>query len=141
MPGVPGGAAFGWLMLAVALWSLTSAMHTLVGDRDVRITIAKVQYLGIAPIGVLWLLFTTGYSRVSWPGERLVRVLVWAVPVGLAGLARVTSLFQRVTEDSTSIGSSERKGPSSHAPCMVYTCPTTPHTHLSDHDVIALTSY
>jgi len=64
---VPGGAAFGWMMIAIALWSLTSAIHTLVDDYDTRILIAKFQYLGIAPIGVLWLLFTTDYSRVTWP--------------------------------------------------------------------------
>ena len=33
-------------------------MHTLVDDREARIVIAKFQYLGVAPIGVLWLLFT-----------------------------------------------------------------------------------
>jgi signal transduction histidine kinase len=106
--GVPGGAAFGWLMLAVALWSLTSAMHTLVGDRDVRVTIAKVQYLGIAPIGVLWLLFTTGYSRVSWPGERLVRVLVWTVPVATLLLVATNEQHQihwsSITSVDTAVG-------------------------------------
>ena len=78
--GVPGGYAFGWMMIAVAWWSFTSAMHTLVDDYATRVTISKVQYLGIAPIGVLWLLFTTQYSRLSWPGERVTRIAVWIVP-------------------------------------------------------------
>jgi signal transduction histidine kinase len=80
--GVPGGAAFSWLMMAVALWSLASAMHTLVDDRDARIVIAKFQYFGVAPIGALWLLFASEYGRVAWPisTDRLLRVAVWIVP-------------------------------------------------------------
>ena len=78
--GVPGGAAFGWLMLAVALWSFTSALHTLVGDRALRVVIAKIQYLGVAPVGVLWLLFTTEYSRLDWTRDRLLRAALWLVP-------------------------------------------------------------
>lgn len=85
--GVPGGSAFGWMMLAVALWSFTSGVHTLIEDRDARIVISKLQYLGVAPIGVLWLLFTTQYSRVTWPAERILRLLVWAVPVATLLLA------------------------------------------------------
>ena len=77
---VPGSTAFSWLMLAVALWSFTSAMHTLVSDRDARIVIAKFQYLGVAPIGVLWLLFASDYSRVAWTADRLLRTIVWIVP-------------------------------------------------------------
>jgi len=79
--GVPGGRAFGWMMLAIAWWSFTSAMHTLIDDYQARVLISKLQYLGVAPIGVLWLLFTTGYSRITWPAERLTRVVVWIVPV------------------------------------------------------------
>ena len=81
--GVPGGAAFSWMMLAVALWSLASALHTVVSDREARIVIAKSQYLAVAPIGVLWLLFTAVYSRVASPlfTDRLLRVAVWIVPL------------------------------------------------------------
>ncbi|HYE87999.1 MAG TPA: histidine kinase N-terminal 7TM domain-containing protein [Vicinamibacterales bacterium] len=78
--GVPGGAAFGWMMVAIAIWSLTSAMHTLVDDYGTRVVIAKFQYLGIAPIGELWLLFSTEYSRVAWPQRRILQVLVWIIP-------------------------------------------------------------
>jgi signal transduction histidine kinase len=80
--GVPGSAAFSWLMMAIALWSLASAMHTVVDDRDARIVIAKFQYLGVAPIGVLWLMFAGDYSRAAWPltADRLLRVAVWLIP-------------------------------------------------------------
>jgi signal transduction histidine kinase len=80
--GVPGSIAFSWLMMAVSLWSIASAMHTVVDDRDARIVIAKFQYLGVAPIGVLWLMFTSRYSRAAWPlfSDRLLRVAVWLIP-------------------------------------------------------------
>lgn len=106
--GVPGGGVFGWLMLAIAWWSFTSGMHTLVDDRAARIIIAKFQYLGVAPIGVLWLMFTTQYSRVAWPGERVLRVLVWIVPVTTLLLALTNEQHQlywaAITEVNTPVG-------------------------------------
>jgi PAS domain S-box-containing protein len=106
--GVPGGIAFGWLMIAVALWSFTSGMHTLVENRDTRIVIAKLQYLGVAPIGVLWLMFTTQYSRVAWPAERILRILVWIIPVTTFFLALTNDAhhlyWSAITEVETPIG-------------------------------------
>lgn len=83
---VPGGSAFGWLMFSIAVWSLTSAVHTLVDDTASRVVIAKLQYLGIAPAGVLWLLFASQYARVEWPADRVLRVLVWIIPIITVGL-------------------------------------------------------
>jgi len=79
--GVPGGTAFGWMMLAIAWWSFTSAMHAVIDDYQTRVLISKFQYLGVAPLGVLWLLFTTAYSRITWPAERFTRLIVWIVPL------------------------------------------------------------
>jgi len=78
--GVPGGTAFGWMMLAIAWWSFTSAMHTLIDDFETRVIVSKLQYLGVAPIGALWLLFATDYSRIGWPARRVTRALVWIIP-------------------------------------------------------------
>ena len=109
--GVPGGAAFSWMMMAVALWSLASAMHTVVSERDARIVIAKLQYLGVAPIGVLWLLFTSAYSRAAWPisSDRLLRVAVWAVPLLTFVLVLTNEQHQlhwaAIEEVQTSLGS------------------------------------
>ena len=47
---VPGSYTFMWLLLAIAHWSLTSAISQLVEDADTLITIAKIQYLAIGPI-------------------------------------------------------------------------------------------
>jgi PAS domain S-box-containing protein len=106
--GVPGGAAFAWMLIAIALWSFTSAIHTLVDDYATRLTISKFQYLGIAPIGVLWLLFTTQYSRVDWPGERITRIVVWIVPALTLLLAATNDqhhfYWSSITEIATPIG-------------------------------------
>jgi PAS domain S-box-containing protein len=106
--GVPGGAAFSWMTIAIALWSLTSAMHTLVDDFNTRVVIAKFQYLGIAPVGVLWLLFTTDYSRVTWPGHSALRFLVWGVPVATLLLTATNEqhhfFWTSITPVSTPVG-------------------------------------
>ena len=67
--------------MALALWSVTGAMHTLVDDTATRLVIAKIQYLGVAPIGALWLLFTSQYSRAAWPADQVLRTALWIVPV------------------------------------------------------------
>jgi PAS domain S-box-containing protein len=79
--GVPGGNAFGWLMLAIALWSFTSGLHALVDDLAARVVIAKFQYLAVAPFAALWLLFAAGYNRADWLRDRVVRAAIWVIPV------------------------------------------------------------
>ena len=76
----PGGPAFSWLMLSVAHWCLTTALHALVPDVSARITIAQVRYLSVATIGLLWMIFASGYGRFAWPSRHDVRVALWVVP-------------------------------------------------------------
>jgi PAS domain S-box-containing protein len=108
--GVPGSRAFSWMMLAVALWSFASAMHTVIADREARILIAKFQYLAVAPIGVLWLLFASDYSRVASPlsSERLLRLAVWMIPALTFVLAATNEQHQlhwaAIEEIQTSMG-------------------------------------
>ncbi len=78
---VPGSAAFTWLMLAIAHWSFTSAVTQLVPDLEIRVLIARVQYLAVAPIGVLWLFFAARFARAAWPALPAVRVALWTVPL------------------------------------------------------------
>ena len=105
---VPGSSAFAWLMLATAWWSFTSAMHVLVPDREARIVIAKFQYLAVAPIGVLWLLFATKYSRAAWVGDRILRAVVWIIPAATLTLAATNErhdfYWSAITEVSTASG-------------------------------------
>ena len=106
--GIPGGSPFGWMMTAVALWSFTSGLHTLAGDTATRIAIAKIQYLGIAPIGVLWLLFTSEYSRAEWLSNRLLCGALWIVPAITLVLAATNDVHHAfwiaITEVATPSG-------------------------------------
>jgi PAS domain S-box-containing protein len=77
---VPGSGAFVWLMVAVALWCLTSALHTIVTDTTARVVIARLQYFAIAPIGVLWLLFAAGHARARWLLSAWLRWSLMAIP-------------------------------------------------------------
>jgi PAS domain S-box-containing protein len=86
----PGSSAFAWLMLIIAYWCLTSALHALVPETDARIAIAKVRYLAVAVVGVLWMLFASGYARTSWPARADVRALLWVVP-GIAVAAAMVN--------------------------------------------------
>ena len=68
-------------MLAVAHWCLTTALHALVPDVGARITIAQVRYLSVASIGLLWMIFASGYARIAWAARNDVRAALWVVPV------------------------------------------------------------
>jgi signal transduction histidine kinase len=76
----PGSPAFAWLMLIVAHLCLTDALHALVPGTEARVLIFKVRYLAIASIGVLWLLFASGYARIGWLSRRDVRIALWTLP-------------------------------------------------------------
>ena len=107
---VPGSDSFSWLMSAVALWCFTSALHTLVADTGARVSIAKVQYLAVAPIGALYLLFISEYSRAAWPAHRLLRAAIWIVPAIVITLAATNDLhhayWTAITEVAAPGGSS-----------------------------------
>ena len=85
--GVPGSTPFAWLMVAVALWSLTSALHLLIADREAQILISQVQYLGIVATGPLWLLFASEYARAAWVKLRGARAALCIVPLVTIGAA------------------------------------------------------
>jgi PAS domain S-box-containing protein len=69
-----------WLMLAIAHWCLTSALHTVTPEMAVRVFWAKVQYLAIPSVPPLWLLFALDYGQ--WRGMAGARLAcLWAIPL------------------------------------------------------------
>jgi PAS domain S-box-containing protein len=69
-----------WLMLAIAHWCLTSALHTVTPEMSVRVFWAKVQYLAIPSVPPLWLLFALDYGQ--WRGVACGRLAcLWAIPL------------------------------------------------------------
>ena len=79
-PGVPGGRMFGWLNLAIAHWCMSSAFHAFDQGLESRILWAQVQYIGIASVPPLWLLFAADYARSPWAERRRWRYALWIVP-------------------------------------------------------------
>jgi signal transduction histidine kinase len=76
---VAGATGFAWMMLAVAVWVGLSGLHRILHSVDARILTAQFQYLGIASVGPLWLLFCRQYARrpAMAPGRNLA---LWIVP-------------------------------------------------------------
>jgi signal transduction histidine kinase len=84
---VPGSGAFGWLMFATAYWAITSALHTLADSIEVRVALAQFQYIGIAAVAPLWLLFTSQYARARWLDDRPTQALLWVIPIATVVMA------------------------------------------------------
>ena len=83
----PGAPAFVWLMSSIALWCLTSALHSLTPAPDGKILWAKVQYLGIATVPPLWFVFLSDYVGTSWAADRRLRGALGAVAIVTIALA------------------------------------------------------
>jgi len=69
---VPGRVTFGFLMVAVAVWSAGYALEISATDFATKVFWAKVQYIGIAAIPLLWLRFVVHYvGESAWmtPGR------------------------------------------------------------------------
>ncbi len=78
---VPGTVAFAWMMFATAHWALLSALHAVVQSYNTRIVLSQLQYIGIATVAPLWLVFAGQYARSRWINDRTLLGLVWLIPI------------------------------------------------------------
>ncbi|MEW6320771.1 MAG: histidine kinase N-terminal 7TM domain-containing protein [Acidobacteriota bacterium] len=84
--GHRGRRVFTALMLAVAWWCLTSAVHGIVEPLGTKVLVAQVQYLAVASVPALWLVFAGLQAERAW--ARSGRAWVLALPgVATAALA------------------------------------------------------
>ena len=65
-PQVRAAGPFLWLVGAIAWWCVSGAFHALADTVVHKVIWAKIQYVGIAGVGPLWLLFTTDYAGARW---------------------------------------------------------------------------
>ena len=65
-PQVRAAGPFLWLVGAIAWWCVAGAFHALADTVVQKVIWAKIQYVGIASVGPLWLLFTTDYAGARW---------------------------------------------------------------------------
>jgi signal transduction histidine kinase len=87
---VPGSTTFVWLMTAIAVWCATGAFHALSDTLAARVLWAKVQYLGIASVPPLWLLFAAAYAQTAALARPRLQQALWIIPV-LTMLAAATN--------------------------------------------------
>jgi signal transduction histidine kinase len=84
---------FVWLCGGVALWCATGAAHALAPGIDGKLWWAKLQYLAVAGVPPLWLLFTAEYAgvhRIALQPSTAVpitRRLLWVLPLLTVALA------------------------------------------------------
>jgi PAS domain S-box-containing protein len=83
----PGGSSFFLLMVCVSWWALTSAVEVSPSSLSLRLWAGKLQYLSIASIAPLWLLFALAHGRRLAGVSPLRRALMWLPPVVIAVLA------------------------------------------------------
>ena len=101
-PHARAAGPFLWLVAAMAWWCVAGAGHALAASTAVKVIWAKVQYVGIASVGPLWLLFSTSYSGTHWFGRRRTLVALWTIPV-LTVLAAATNEWHRALWPSVSV--------------------------------------
>jgi N-terminal 7TM region of histidine kinase len=83
----PGGTPFALLMVALAEWAFMSALEKAAPALTTKVLCAKIEYLGVASVSALWVMFALGYSQqTTWLTRRNV-LLLWVMPVITVGLA------------------------------------------------------
>jgi signal transduction histidine kinase len=86
-PSAQGAMPFVWLMSAAAVWCVTSAFDAVAPSLPEKILWSKVQYLGIAPLPPLWLVFLAEYVGAPWAADRRLRFVLVALATTTIGLA------------------------------------------------------
>lgn len=79
-PSARGGTPFTWLVVAIGWWCAAGAFHLLADSAAQKVLWAKVQYVGIASVPPLWLLFTADYAGVTWARGPWRRAALWLLP-------------------------------------------------------------
>jgi PAS domain S-box-containing protein len=83
----PGGIHFVLLMVSVAWWAATAAYELSSASVSSRIWSGKLQYLSVASVAPLWLLFALGLGQRLKTIKPIRQALMWLLPVVLVALA------------------------------------------------------
>lgn len=101
---IPGRGTMAVLMLAIAHWCLTSGLHAVIASLPTRVAVSKVQYLAVATVPALWLLFASEYARPRWLGDRVLRIALWVVPAITIVLAFTNEAHGLIWSDIVPVG-------------------------------------
>ena len=100
---VPGSRALSLMMLAVTIWALSTGIETASISTEAKIFWSKIQYIGIAPTPVLFLIFIMEYTNQEYLVKRLPKVLIWTIPVLTFLLAATNELHSLMWTSFTRI--------------------------------------
>ncbi len=75
-----GGVYFYHLMLAIAVWSLSTMVEYSSFNPAVKLLFAKLAYLGIVNVPVLWFLFAAHYTQRAAGLTKVRTTLLWLIP-------------------------------------------------------------
>lgn len=107
--GVLGRGTFGWLMIAILIWTFTSGVEKLLVGVPAKTLCSQVQYLGISATPPLWLLTALRFGRM----ERWFRCsalwTLWIIPAVTVILA-ATNDFHHAIWSEVSLGSGRARG-------------------------------
>jgi diguanylate cyclase (GGDEF)-like protein/PAS domain S-box-containing protein len=78
---VSGAKWFTMLLLSVGEWCLTYAIEILVISQASKMFWVKIEYLGIASLAPLWLMFSLTYTHKDEGFVGWKRFIIWIVPV------------------------------------------------------------
>jgi diguanylate cyclase (GGDEF)-like protein/PAS domain S-box-containing protein len=80
-------------MIAAAEWSFFRALEAMAVEMPAKIIWAKLEYLGIVSVPLLWFIFALEYSHSPrWLTRRRNLVLLWLLPVATTVLALTNEL-------------------------------------------------
>ncbi len=78
---VPGATAFGYLLFAMTIYTIGYGMELASLSQSIAMIWVRIEYLGIAFIPAIWLIFIFQYSgKESWLTRRNI-VLLFTIPV------------------------------------------------------------
>jgi signal transduction histidine kinase len=101
----PGARVLFWLLVMAGWWCAAGAFHALADGVGAKTAWAKIQYVAIATVPPLWLLFASEYAHTDWIASRALRMLLWIVPV-LTAVAAFTNEWHHVIWTNVEIAAS-----------------------------------
>jgi signal transduction histidine kinase len=102
-PGTRAAGPFLWLVAAIAWWCVAGAFHALAGTVALKVVSSKIQYVGIAGAGPLWLLFAADYAGVRWFKTPRRLLALWTIPFVTVIMA-ATNEWHHAMWPSVSVG-------------------------------------
>ena len=91
------------MMLTVTIWALATGIETASVSTEAKIFWSKVQYIGIAPTPVFFLIFILEYTNQEHLLKRLPKASLWVIPILTFLLAATNELHSLMWTSFTRI--------------------------------------